>query len=109
MADDVRQNYDAAAALADAQTRFADANPKSGEAYAAACRGLPGGNTRTVLFYPPYPLMLTRGEGCRLTDLDGHEYVDFQVEQTAGIYGHSEPRILDAIRSALSDGITLGG
>jgi len=109
MADDVRQNYDVAAALADAEARFAEANPKSGAAYAAACAGLPGGNTRTVLFYPPFPLMLSRGDDCRLTDLDGHEYVDFQVEQTAGIYGHSEPKILNAIRDALDEGITLGG
>lgn len=109
MADDVRQNYDAAAALADAEARFAAANPKSAAAYADACVGMPGGNTRTVLFYPPFPLMLAKGEGCRLTDLDGHEYVDFQVEQTAGLYGHSEPRIQEAIRAALAEGITLGG
>lgn len=109
MADDVRQNYDVAAALADAEARFADANPKSAAAYAEACMAMPGGNTRTVLFYPPFPLMLARGEGCRLYDVDGHEYVDFQVEQTAGIYGHSEPRILDAVRDAMADGITLGG
>ena len=109
MPDDVRQNYDVAAALAEAESRFAAANPKSGAAYAEACVSMPGGNTRTVLFYPPYPLMLARGEGCRLYDIDGHEYVDFQVEQTAGIYGHSEPIILNAIRDALSEGITLGG
>ena len=109
MPEDVRQNYDADAALADAEARFADANPKSGEAYAAACKGMPGGNTRTVLFYPPYPVMLAKGEGCRLIDIDGHEYVDFQVEQTAGIYGHSEPRILNAVRAAMDEGITLGG
>ncbi len=109
MPDDQRQNYDVPAALAEAEARFAETNPKSGEAYAAACKGMPGGNTRTVLFYPPYPLMLQRGEGCRLYDIDGHEYVDFQVEQTAGIYGHSEPVILDAIRGALNEGITLGG
>lgn len=109
MPDDMRQNYDVAAALAEAEARFAEANPKSGAAYADACRGMPGGNTRTVLFYPPYPLMLARGEGCRLFDLDGHAYVDFQVEQTAGIYGHSEAKILDAVRAAMSEGITLGG
>lgn len=109
MPEDVRQNYDADAALADAEARFTDANPKSGAAYAAACKGLPGGNTRTVLFYPPFPVMLSGGKGCRLTDEDGHEYVDFQVEQTAGIYGHSEPRILDAVRAAMDEGITLGG
>ena len=109
MPDDSRQNFDAAAALADAETRLAAANPHSAAAHEAACKGMPGGNTRTVLFYPPFPLALARGEGCRLYDVDGHEYVDFQVEQTAGIYGHSEPIILDAVRDAMSEGITLGG
>lgn len=109
MPDDVRQNYDAAAALADIENRYAAANGKSAAAYADACVGMPGGNTRTVLFYPPFPVMLARGEGCRLYDLDGHEYVDFQVEQTAGIYGHSEDRILDAVRASMAEGVTLGG
>lgn len=109
MPDDIRQNYDADAALAEAEARFADANPKSAAAYADACKGLPGGNTRTVLFYPPFPVMLARGQDCRLWDADGHEYLDFQVEQTAGIYGHSEPRILNAVRAAMDEGVTLGG
>ncbi|MEK9905133.1 MAG: aspartate aminotransferase family protein, partial [Rhodospirillales bacterium] len=93
MAVTAYQNYDLAAALLEAEGRFAEANPKSAAAYAEACKSLPGGNTRTVLFYPPFPLVLSKGEGCHLTDIDGHEYVDFQVEQTAGIYGHSEPEI----------------
>lgn len=109
MPDDSRQNFDAAAALTDAEVRLAAANPNSGAAHLAACNGMPGGNTRTVLYYPPFPLALARGEGCRLYDVDGHEYVDFQVEQTAGIYGHSEPKILDAVRAAMDEGITLGG
>ncbi len=109
MMADSRQNYDLAAALSEAEGRFADANPKSQLAFTEACKSMPGGNTRTVLFYPPFPLTLSNGEGCRLHDIDGHEYVDFQVEQTAGIYGHSEQHILDAIRSAMEGGITLGG
>ena len=69
---------------------------------------MPGGNTRTTIHQPPFPLTIARGEGARLTDVDGHEYVDFLGEYTAGLYGHSHPVILDAIRSALADGIVLG-
>lgn len=103
------KNYDASAALADAEVRFKNANPRSEAAYAAACKGMPGGNTRTVLFYSPFPLVLAGGLGASVTDIDGHTYADFQVEQTAGLYGHSEPRILAAIGQALQQGITLGG
>ena len=104
-----RKNFDVDAALAELEARYASVNPNSAAAHAAACRAMPGGNTRSVLFYPPFPLALSGGEGCRLRDVDGHEYLDFQVEQTAGLYGHSEPVILDAVKAAMAEGITLGG
>jgi glutamate-1-semialdehyde 2,1-aminomutase len=52
--------------------------------------------------------MIVRGEGARLTDADGHVYLDFLGEFTAGLYGHSHPVILEAIREALDAGIVLG-
>ena len=61
-----------------------------------------------MLFYEPFPLSMAKGEGARLRDLDGHEYRDFLGEHTAGLYGHSNPRILDEIRGALASGIVLG-
>jgi glutamate-1-semialdehyde 2,1-aminomutase len=69
---------------------------------------MPGGNTRTVVHIDPFPLTIVRGEGARLIDADGHEYVDFLGEYTAGLYGHSHPAIVGAIRDALADGIALG-
>jgi glutamate-1-semialdehyde 2,1-aminomutase len=104
-----RKNFDVDAALVELEGRYASANPNSAAAYEAACHTMPGGNTRSVLFYPPFPLALAGGEGCRIRDIDGHEYLDFQVEQTAGLYGHSESVILDAVRAAMAEGITLGG
>ncbi len=108
--DDARPvNFDLTAALHDAEERFAAANPNSAAAYEAACRAMPGGNTRTVLYYPPFPLSLAGGEGCYVEDVDGHRYVDFVTEQTAGLYGHSNPVIKAAVTEALEHGITLGG
>ncbi len=104
-----RQNFDVSAALQEAEARFTAANPKSAQANEAAKHSMPGGNTRTVLFYPPFPLSLAGGEGCYVTDIDGHRYTDFVTEQTASLYGHSEPRIQAAVKEALENGITLGG
>ena len=95
-------------ALAEAVERYTAANPASAGRYEEACRTLPGGNTRTVLFYDPFPLSMAGGEGARLQDLDGHEYRDFLGEYTAGLYGHSDPRILAEVREALAGGIVLG-
>ena len=103
------RNFDLNTALEDAELNYAAANPKSSAAYEDALNSLPGGNTRSVLYYPPFPLSLSGGAGCHVTDIDGHTYVDFQVEQTAGLYGHSENIILNAIYATLAEGITLGG
>lgn len=97
------------AAVADVEARYIRANPKSKARFEAAARNMPGGNTRTILHYDPFPVAITKGEGARLTDLDGHVYVDYLGEYTAGLYGHSEPAIVDAIREALASGLVLGG
>jgi glutamate-1-semialdehyde 2,1-aminomutase len=100
---------DLATAVEQARERYAAANPASLARYEEACRALPGGNTRTVLFHPPFPLGITRGEGCRIWDADGHEYIDLVGEYTAGLFGHSDPVILGAVRRALDGGVTLSG
>jgi glutamate-1-semialdehyde 2,1-aminomutase len=109
MAATHRPNANLESALADARARFAEANPRSAARQRAAEAAMPGGNTRTVLHYAPFPLAMARGEGCRLWDVDGHMYVDFLAEYTAGLFGHSDRRIRTAIDAALDDGITLSG
>jgi glutamate-1-semialdehyde 2,1-aminomutase len=95
------------AAVAIAQDDYARRNPRSAEIAASAASYLPGGNTRSSLWYDPFPLCMVRGEGSHLVDADGHEYVDFLGEYTAGIYGHSSPVVKQAIVSALEDGLNL--
>jgi glutamate-1-semialdehyde 2,1-aminomutase len=104
----MRAVVDLADRLADAEARYVDANPESRRLHEERARFMPGGNTRTTIHQPPFPLTIVRGRGARLTDADGHEYVDFLGEYTAGLYGHSHPVILAAIREALADGIVLG-
>jgi len=106
---DTRVNFDLATALADAERRFAAANPKSEKRVKDAAGAMPGGNTRTVLHYSPFPAAFAKGEGQRLTDIDGHVYTDFLGEYSAGLYGHSHPKIMAAAQHALKDGIALGG
>ena len=96
-------------ALAEARERYVARNPASLAAHVAAAAVMPGGNTRSVLFHAPFPLTMARGQGCRLWDADGHEYVDLLGEYTAGLYGHSNPVIRDAIDTALDGGWNLGG
>jgi glutamate-1-semialdehyde 2,1-aminomutase len=96
-------------ALIEARDRYTAANPASLATHVRAASAMPGGNTRTVLFHTPFPLTMARGEGSRLWDADGHEYVDLLGEFTAGLYGHSNPVIRAALDDALDRGWNLGG
>ncbi len=101
-------NINVAAALAEAQDEYRRRNPKSLAQYEAACAALPGGNTRHSIYAEPFPLTMVRGEGARLWDADGHEYLDFLSEFTAGLYGHSHPLIRRALDQALDTGWNMG-
>lgn len=106
---ETQANTTLAEAIVEARMHYAAANPASQALQLEAARHLPGGNTRTTLFHGPFPLRFTKGEGCRLYDADGHTYVDFVSEYTAGMFGHSHPAIRRAIVSALDFGINIGG
>jgi glutamate-1-semialdehyde 2,1-aminomutase len=94
--------------VAEALRHYVERNPESRRLHEERAQFMPGGNTRSVIHVDPFPLTVVRGEGARIVDADGHEYLDFLGEYTAGLYGHSHPAIVQAIRAALADGIVLG-
>lgn len=94
-------------ALDQARQRYVDRRPVGARMHDEACEVMPGGNTRTVLHHAPFPLRAARGWANRIVDVDGWEYVDMLGEYTAGLYGHSNDAIRDAVRRALDDGLSL--
>ena len=48
--------------------------------------------------YARYPLVVARGKGCHVYDLDGKRYLDFISGIGVNALGHAHPRILKAIR-----------
>ena len=107
LTDAQRQAVDRA--LADAKAAYVAAHPRSREQHRQAAQVLPGGNTRSVLFSEPFPITLGGGKGCRVTALDGQEYIDFLGDYTAGLYGHSDPVLRQALIGALDHGWVMGG
>lgn len=103
------RNDPLAAALEEAERRFVSRTPQSREWHERAAKVMPGGNTRTVLHFAPYPIRVARGYDQRIIDIDGNAYTDFLGEYSAGLYGHSHPVILAAAREALNGGIVLAG
>ena len=48
--------------------------------------------------YARYPLVLARGKGCHVYDLEGKRYLDFITGIGVNALGHAHPRILKVIR-----------
>ncbi|HEU4621413.1 MAG TPA: ornithine--oxo-acid transaminase [Burkholderiaceae bacterium] len=47
--------------------------------------------------YAPLPVVLTRGQGVRLWDVDGREYLDFMSGYSATSFGHAHPRLVEVL------------
>ena len=72
-------------------------SPRSAEIMARGKKVFPGGDTRASAHFGPYPLVMERGEGCHLYDVDGHEFLDFMNNFTSLIHGHAHPETVEAI------------
>src|SRR6266478_1297409 len=60
--------------------------------------------SRGAAVYSPGPVVLERGRGSRVWDLDGNEYIDFMMSFGALIQGHAHPQIVDVVSKTMADG-----
>lgn len=86
---------------------YEEKTKKSKELFEQAKRYLPGGNTRTTLYWDPHPIYFKNGKGCTFFDMDENPYLDFLGNYTSLIHGHSHPKILEAIRNAAEMGTSV--
>jgi glutamate-1-semialdehyde 2,1-aminomutase len=89
---------------ADVIADYRASSPRSAALHEAARRVMPGGDTRTVAFHAPYPLVITEGQGCRIRDADGRTYVDLLNNYTSLIHGHGHPAVVAAVSERLPHG-----
>ncbi len=77
---------------------------RSEDLYRRALRVLPGGVSRNTVLLEPHPLYATHASGCRITDIEGIERIDFANNMTALIHGHGHPEIMSAVSEQLKHG-----
>ena len=71
--------------------------PGSQAAYERAVTVMPRGVPSSFQAADPRPLYLSHGEGARVWDVDGNEYVDFHNGFGVMAVGHAHPRIVAAV------------
>ncbi|MCI7767129.1 MAG: glutamate-1-semialdehyde 2,1-aminomutase [Oscillospiraceae bacterium] len=79
--------------------------------YEQAKKFMPGGvNSPVRAFYSVgrSPLFIERAEGDKIYDADGNEFIDYVCSWGPNILGHGRPEVLEAVRRAVSKGLTFG-
>ena len=60
--------------------------------------------SRGSAVYASGPIVLERGQGSQVWDLDGNQYTDFMMSFGALIHGHAHPVIVDTVYQAMAEG-----
>ena len=81
---------------------------KSSDLFLQAKGLMPGGVSSPVRAIKPYPFYTRSGDGCRITTVDGDEYIDCCMAYGPLIAGHSHPLIHQAISWQISRGWLFG-
>ncbi len=72
--------------------------------YADAVNVLPGGVSRNTIYHKPYPHYVAKARGCKVTDVDGVERIDFANNMASLIHGHAYPPVVKAVTEQLKKG-----
>ena len=87
---------------------FQARTPKSKAAHQRALPHQPLGLASNFRYYEPYPIFVAEGQGARLRDLDGNDYLDFNLCFGALLAGHCHPAVQRAIEGRLRTGTMFG-
>ena len=88
---------------------YRNQNVTSFRLFTRAQSSLPGGNTRTGVFFNPFPVYTRRGEGVHITDVDDNTRLDFVNNATALILGHGHPKVVEALQNRIGHGTAFFG
>jgi len=85
--------------------------PKSKQCYQELCEVIPGGVNSPVRAFKGLgisPLVVERGAGDQIYDVDGNAYIDYCGSWGPLIHGHAHPEIVAAAQKRLAMGSTFG-
>ncbi len=84
--------------------KFIDRTPKSREIFRNVSDYIPYGVNSNQRYFSPYPLYFNRAKGSRIWDVDGNEYIDFNMGYGALLVGHAHPILVEELRKQVENG-----
>ena len=100
------ENSEMTSSLAKEIASYSAANPISAGLHKKASTFMPGGDTRNSIYWDPFPIYITSGDGTTLTDADGNQRTDFVNNMTTLILGHRPPEVTSALAKQISKGLS---
>jgi glutamate-1-semialdehyde 2,1-aminomutase len=91
------------------EERYRQGTASSAAVMAQAAASMPGGNTRTTSYHPPYPVVFERGDGPWLWDIEGTRFLDLFCNGLSLIHGNNYAPAREAVSRALSRGTAWAG
>ncbi|MFM8793725.1 MAG: glutamate-1-semialdehyde 2,1-aminomutase [Acidimicrobiales bacterium] len=85
--------------------------PSNDSFFERSSRAIPGGVNSSIRAFRSVggrPYTVSRGQGARVWDVEGREYVDLVQSYGAIILGHAHPKVVDAVSRAAADGTSYG-
>src|SRR6478609_3258349 len=86
------------------RARYRERTARSSEYFARACEVMPAGVPSQFQRNDPWPVYLDRGQGARVWDVDGNEYLDFHNGFGVMCVGHANPVVAAAVKARMDDG-----
>jgi len=86
------------------QAKFRERTHASAERYERALKVMPGGVPSSFQQNDPWPTYIERGDGARVWDVDGNEYVDFHNGFGVMCIGHANPKVGAAVKARVDLG-----
>lgn len=94
--------------------RYKNATQKSAKLWDRALNVFSGGINHNIRTFGldrcgAYPPFIAKGEGSRIWDIDGNEYVDWWMTHYAQILGHNNLAVKEAMQTQIEKGVHFGG
>jgi glutamate-1-semialdehyde 2,1-aminomutase len=86
------------------EARFRETHPQSATLYEQARHFMPHGTPLHWMsqWGTPFPVFACEAKGAHLTDADGHAYVDFCLGDSAALFGHANPAVVEVIAAEVT-------
>jgi len=90
------------------QKEYKEKTPTSARLFKMGLKYLPEGIGGSSPTYDPYPIFVKKAKGSKIWDVDGNEYLDYNLCWGVLMVGHAHPRLMEGLKDQLEHGTMYG-